>query len=339
MKLNKMPARTNWFFLAHALGNTVVGFLPRSGSETLWNANWKAASIPALMDIVSYVQLFAGVALAGAQTKSILYSSSILWSAVLSRVLLGKVLSKAQWGSITLLFLGLLLKSGAGGKVAAGAASTSFALGVGLILAGCFTHALVNVRNEALISKGHISSKILCVLVGIYALMIWCGLYACGLIIPEKKGDSWVFSSDHFSLSSLVAQDAAPGLPMNSGPAWFGFVFSSGVHAGCFFSLLGRVGTVSSGVVKGMTVSCYVLLSGLAFCGVDAGYCLNFWTLSSAAVCVSSVFCYSLATARAKAAAAGSDKKVDAPSSSQPERSSSGSLSPSGPLRLRSMGG
>merc|ERR1719410_189060 len=299
MKLNHMPSRTNWFFIAHALGNSAVILLPSEG-EGIMAANWRAASVPALMDIASYVQLFVGIALAGAQTKSILYSSSLLWSAVLSKVLLGRVLSRAQWGSITLLFVGLMYKSLGGSKASLGDASSSFLLGAGFILAGCFTHALVNVKNEALIQKGIISPKILCVVIGIYALGMWFALYACGLIIPERAGQQWTYTSEHFSFASLSVQDAADGVPMRSGAAWLGFVFSTAVHAGAFFSLLGKVGTVSSGIVKGMTTSTYVLISGLTFCGVDGSYCLTWRTLTSGAICASSVVCYSLATKRAK---------------------------------------
>jgi len=305
MKLNRMPSRTNWFFIAHALGNTAVILLPSEGGGIM-AANWQAASVPALMDIASYAQLFVGIALAGAQTKSILYSSSLLWSAVLSKVLLGKVLSRAQWGSITLLFVGLAYKSLGGSKTSLGDASSSFLLGAGLILAGCFTHALVNVKNEALIQKGTISPKILCVVIGIYALGMWFALYACGVIIPERNGQQWTWTRESFSFASLVVQDAAAGVPMRSGAAWLGFVFSTAVHAGAFFSLLGNVGTVSSGIVKGMTTSTYVLFSGWAFCGVDGSYCLTWRTLISGAICAISVVCYSLATTRAKAQAVAS---------------------------------
>merc|ERR1719189_877543 len=197
MKLNRMPSRTNWFFIAHALGNTAVILLPSEG-QGLMAANWRAASVPALMDIASYIQLFAGIALAGAQTKSILYSSSILWSAVLSKVLLGKVLSHAQWGSIALLFVGLTYKSLGGSTASLGDGSFSFLLGVFLILVGCFTHALVNVKNEALIQNGTISPKILCAAIGVYALGMWFALYACGIIIPERNGQQWTWTRESF---------------------------------------------------------------------------------------------------------------------------------------------
>merc|ERR1719362_1081009 len=298
-----MPSRTNWFFIAHALGNTAVILLSSDG-ESIMAANWRAASVPALLDIASYVQLFAGIALAGAQTKSILYSSSILWSAVLSKLLLGKVLSRAQWGSIALFFVGLMYKSLGASATSLGDGSSTFFLGVALILAGCFTHALVNVKNEALIQRGTISPPVLCAVIGVYALAMWFALYACGVIIPERNGQEWTYAREHFSLSSIIVQDAANGVPMRSGAAWFGFVFSTAVHAGAFFSLLGNVGTVSSGIVKGMTTSTYVIISGFAFCAADGSYCLTWRTITSGAICAISVVCYSLATKLAKKAQA-----------------------------------
>jgi len=300
MKLNGMTSRTNWLFLAHAVGNAVVGLLPSEGS--LRDADWKAASFPALMDIASYALLFGGVALVGAQTKSILYSSSILWSALLSRALLNKVLSTEQWLSIAVLFFGLLIKSLGGSTSVAGVVSPSFLLGVALILGGCFTHALANVMNERLIRQGRITAKSLCCIVGVYAMMLWLMAYASGFIIPELHGKQWVFTSDHFTWASLIRNDSVTGVPLSSGIAWFGFVGAASVHACCFFTLLGSVGVVSSGIVKGMTTSCYVLLSGFSFCSVDSHYCLTSRTLASAAVCVFSVLCYSIATKRASMA-------------------------------------
>lgn len=305
MKLNGMSSRTNWLFLAHGVGNAAVGLLPKE--ESIFSVNWKAASLPSLMDIASYASLFGGVALVGAQTKSILYSSSLLWSALLSRTILNKKLTLEQWLSILLLVIGLLIKSLGGAPVAADGVSSTFMVGVGLILVGCFTHALANVMNERLIRQGMITAKTLCCISGVYTLLLWFGAYSCGFIIPELVGNEFVYNSDHFQWSSLVKNDRTGGVTLDSGIAWAGFVLSASLHACCFFMLLGSVGVVSSGICKGCTVSCYVLLSGVAFCGVQSHYCLNKKTLLSAAICVSSVLCYSWATLRANAAKAKED--------------------------------
>merc|ERR1712050_636869 len=111
-------------------------------------------------------------------------------------------------------------------------------------------------------------------------------------------------ASDSFSWAVLAKPDAAEGLPMRSGFAWIAFVIMTTLHAAAFYSLLGSVGVVSSGIVKGMTTSTYVMISGFAFCSVEAHYCLNQKTMLSSAICVPSVVCYSFATAQARAATA-----------------------------------
>merc|ERR1712050_776964 len=111
-------------------------------------------------------------------------------------------------------------------------------------------------------------------------------------------------ASDSFSWSVLARPDAVSGLPMNSGPAWMGFVIMTTLHAAAFYSLLGSVGVVSSGIVKGMTTSTYVMISGFAFCSLEGHYCLNSKTILSSMICVASVVCYSFATAQARAATA-----------------------------------
>jgi hypothetical protein len=302
MKLNKMPSRTNWMFLAHAIGNACVGLL---GNDMLSVrlSSIRVAAVPAIIDMTSYAFLFGGMALAGAQTKSILYSSSILWSAVLSKALLGKVLSTRQWLSISLLFVGLSVKSFGGSGASSGLSSSAFFLGAGLILCGCFVHALVNVMNERIVRQGNVTPKSLSCIIGLYTLTAWYGLYRLGFVLPESRDGAWHYTSDSFSWSVLWTDDVANGLPMTSGSAWIAFVITTTLHAAAFYSLLGSVGVVSSGIVKGMTTSAYVLISGFAFCSVEAHYCLNSKTLLSAAICVTSVVCYSLATAHARAAA------------------------------------
>jgi len=263
----------------------------------------RLAAGPALFDMISYALLFAGMALAGAQTKSILYSSSILWSAVLSRSLLGKVLSTKQWLSIFLLFLGLAVKSLGGSGTSSSLSNFAFFLGAGFILLGCFVHALVNVMNERLVRQGNVTPKGLSCIIGIYTLTAWFVFYSMGFVLPERRNEEWVFRSESFSWSSLWKTDAAVGVPMSSGPAWVAFVVMTTLHAASFYSLLGSVGVVSSGIVKGMTTSTYVMISGFAFCGVQSHYCLNSKTMLSSAICVASVICYSVATAHARAAA------------------------------------
>jgi hypothetical protein len=296
-------------FLAHAIGNTCVGLL---GNDMLSVrlSSIRVAAVPAIIDMTSYALLFGGMALAGAQTKSILYSSSILWSAVLSKALLGKVLSTRQWLSICLLFVGLSVKSFGGSATSSSLSSSTFFLGTGLILCGCFVHALVNVLNERIVRQGNVTPKSLSCIIGLYTLAAWYGLYHMGFVLPESRNGEWVYTSDSFSWSVLWANDAAKGLPMNSGPAWIAFVITTTLHAAAFYSLLGSVGVVSSGIVKGMTTSAYVLISGAAFCSVEAHYCLNLKTMISAAICVTSVICYSLATAHARASAANTSAPV-----------------------------
>jgi drug/metabolite transporter (DMT)-like permease len=309
MKLNHMPSRTNWMFLAHAIGNACVGLL---GSDVfkLSGSTIRMAAGPAIFDMASYAMLFAGVAMAGAQTKSILYSSSILWSAVLSKFLLGKVLSTNQWLSIMLLFVGLLVKSLGGSAASSSLSSTTFLIGASLVLVGCFIHAFVNVMNERIVRGGSVTPKALSCIIGLYTLAAWIGLYSMGYALPEHSNEGWVYTSDSFLWSSLWKSDAVEGLPMNSGTAWIAFVIMTTLHACAFYSLLGSVGVVSSGIVKGMTTSTYVMISGLAFCSIESHYCLSPKTLLSSAICVSSVICYSLATASARAAAAKLEEPV-----------------------------
>jgi len=110
-------------------------------------------------------------------------------------------------------------------------------------------------------------------------------------------------------------------LPMSSGLAWIAFVVMTTLHAAAFYSLLGSVGVVSSGIVKGMTTSTYVMISGFAFCSLEGHYCLNSKTLLSSLICVTSVVCYSFATAQARAATSKlTSREADAPVSNMEQK-------------------
>merc|ERR1719230_1251860 len=126
MRINELKMKSNWMFIADALGNLITVVVP---TEKCWRevTIWRAA-IPAIADIASKVFLLGGMALAGSQTKSILYNSCIMWSALLSRFLLGRILSLWQWAGIGMIVVGLLIKIKPSDFLAAGGGGESSAV-------------------------------------------------------------------------------------------------------------------------------------------------------------------------------------------------------------------
>lgn len=293
MNINTLQAKANWLFLANALGNACVVVVRTEKS-------WKdipilKAALPAACDMLSQVFLLGGIALSSAQTKSILYNSCIVWSAVLSKCFLGKILSCGQWGGVFVLISGLLIKADFSKS---GDGEGTLLLGMCFILIGCALHSLTNVVNEYYIRSFGFPPPKLCTLIGFFSVCTWLLLFVCGFIIPETKDGEWIWSNRYFVVSEMSKQSA--DTPLVNWVAWVGFVVSSAGHALAYFTLLESIGNVSCGVMKGLTTAGYVTLSILLLCDADkrskAKYCFTWKTFFAASICVAGVFVYTYFT-------------------------------------------
>merc|ERR1712048_48771 len=272
------------------------------GEVTIWRA-----AVPAFADIASKVFLLGGMALAGSQTKSILYNSCIMWSALLSRFLLGRILSLWQWTGIGMIILGLLIKIKPSDFLAVGQGGGGAAalIGVVFILIGCALHSATNVLNEYVIRKYNFPPSKLCTLIGCFSLCTWLVVLQCGFVIPEyiESKDVWLYDRRDFFASFEQLHDAKE-VPFSSAQAWFFFVVASAVHAAAYYFLLGSIGVVSCGVMKGLTTAGYVTLSAILLCDKDvrskAGSCMTWRTGIASVVCVAGVVFYSVATSMAR---------------------------------------
>jgi len=291
MNINSFPCKANWFFLASAIGNFIVG--PLIPTTQTWSETpvWKAA-VPALVDIASQVFILGGIALSSSQTKSILYNSCIVWSALLSKFILKKMLTAGQWLGVVTLLAGLLIKARPSGIVGSGA--STIILGMISISIGCALHSLVCVLNEYYIREYKFPAPKLCSLIGFYSIACWLLLFACGFIIPELQGDTWIYSRTNFGIDHM--QNRSDETPMANLSAWVGFVLSSALHALAFFNLLGSLGVVSCGVMKGMTTAGYVTISAIFLCDaaspVKQRNCMTSITGASSSVSVLGVLIY-----------------------------------------------
>jgi len=305
MRINELQMKSNWMFVADALGNLLAFVVP---TETSWReVSVRHAAVPALADIISKVFLLGGVALAGSQTKSILYNSCIMWSALLSRFMLGRILSLWQWTGVGMIVVGLLVKMKPSDFLAAGneGASRAVLIGIVFILIGCALHSATNVINEFVIRKYGFPPSKLCCLIGCFSLSTWIAMLLCGLVIPEYKEseDMWYYTRQDF-LNSFGQLHVVHDVPFSSACAWIFFVVASAVHAVAYYSLLGSIGVVSCGVMKGLTTAGYVTLSAAVLCDKDVkakvGSCMTWRTGIASVICVMGVVFYSVATSKAQ---------------------------------------
>jgi drug/metabolite transporter (DMT)-like permease len=119
-------------------------------SETRWpsrGTTLRACFIGAI-DIVAQAMNYTGGAMAGPTLFAIIYSSVTVWTAVLSRFLLGRKMGPSQWAAICVVFAGLTIT-----------AFSSVALGPGvfggcvLVLFGSALHSSTYVLSEWIMTK------------------------------------------------------------------------------------------------------------------------------------------------------------------------------------------
>merc|ERR1712072_202683 len=286
-----MVCRANWLIIGDFIGNILAFVTP---TEKGWSeVPWKVAFVPAYCDFFAKGFLFLGVTMASAQTKSILYNSCIVWSALISKYILKRTLTPQQWIGIILLIFGCSVKIDWKGF---GTTSNSNVLmGMILILIGCVLHSLTNVVNEHYIRTYDFPPSKLCSIVGTISLSTYIAIYALGYIFPEQAGEGepvhFIYRRSDLSFDTMTAETCLF--------FWVGFVICSGVHAVAYFSLLGKIGVVSCGVMKGLTTAGYVCLSAAAFCSIESKFCATQQTKLSAVICIAGVLCYAIATATA----------------------------------------
>jgi drug/metabolite transporter (DMT)-like permease len=113
-----------------------------------WPTRRRAMALGAL-DIVSQAMNYTGAAMAGPTLFAIIYSSVTVWTAVLSRVVLGRTMALPQWLAVSVVFGGLTIT--AFNSVAYGPGVLTGSL---LVLVGSALHSATYVLSEAIMTRG-----------------------------------------------------------------------------------------------------------------------------------------------------------------------------------------
>jgi drug/metabolite transporter (DMT)-like permease len=297
---------------------------------TLQFVIWWDMLLLAMVDIVSQGMCLIGLVYAGSSIYIIVYSSTTIWAAVWSYFLLQKELIFQQWLGIVIVVFGLSITA-YDGKTSStvSAKSTDTMIGILLIVLGSFTHALTWVliekwtkqRNEGHGSDssgscdsdigvgGHAASaprpapaalssaaaqtqaqaapELECSLMGLFGCLFysaWQLVYTLPrweeLVlrpIAERQGNLWHIAVA-YSLLALM-----------------GFL-----HAVSFYHLLGHLGSVATGVMKGVQSVAVLVLSHAAFCGVESSQCFTAYKGVSLVVVLCGVFYYTANTMKKK---------------------------------------
>ena len=262
------------YMLFYCLGPALVSFASCScSSPTTTNRTKesytmmiKAGGI-AVVDIATQTINYSGATMAGPTIFSIIYSSIIIWTAVYSRILLGRKLNAPQWVSIFIVFGGLAItalhSSTVGPDVFKGAI---------LVLVGSSLHAMTYVLSEAVMvtedASKSLSVETNCAVQGVVATCV-------------SLSWQFIYTRRHFKERILLPMSAAGTSIPGAICILLGLTVSNLAHGLSYFYTLKHFpgGATSAGVMKGLQAVFVFLFTSIVYCGSIGGDEMCFSTL------------------------------------------------------------
>eukprot|EP00922_Rhytidocystis_sp_ex-Travisia-forbesii_P018501 GHVS01027454.1.p1 GENE.GHVS01027454.1~~GHVS01027454.1.p1 ORF type:complete len:806 (+),score=221.75 GHVS01027454.1:79-2496(+) len=269
------------YLLPHYLAMLSVGCIP-GHRDGINRRAWRKAAYVSLIDIAHQMAEKAGLVFAGSAVYIIVGSSSIVWTAIISAVVLRNYFSPMQWMSLFIICCGLGIKAS---SIEVRIDNDEF-IGTLLTTGSAILHGLTFVTNEKfLTSKNAVSGPALVFMMGVInssILLVWTFAYT----VPR------------FNTLVITSIERHNGDYRIIAASLLGLYVCGFVHSCTLWYLLKRIGAVSSGVIKGLKTASVFILSHFLFCHLQASQCLTPPKCASAAVCVFGVLSYSVITAR-----------------------------------------
>ncbi|KAF8821293.1 transporter/permease protein [Cardiosporidium cionae] len=239
--------------------------------------NWRRVGFLTFCDLAHQLIEKIGLIYAGSGVYTIAASSSTVWIAALSFMLLHRKISFYKWVGVLSICFGLSLKAfqfsiSQGENEIVGALLTVFA---------AFLHGLSFVINEAFMTgddpiagpnlvlmTGMISSALLSIWTAVWTIPRWDTLFNKN--IAAAGGSSTVAVTCFFLL-----------------------LLCSYVRSTILWYLIKHMGAVSSSILKGIRNPAVFFLSHIFFCHLEKSQCLSVLKSVAAIVCASGVMIYS----------------------------------------------
>ncbi|KAG2176518.1 hypothetical protein INT44_007181 [Umbelopsis vinacea] len=217
----------------------------------------------ACVEVVANFTVSVGFYLVGSGMYQVIYSSVVIWCAILSYLTMGRTLTPTQWVAIMGTSVGLAIS--AMGNTSQGDATSAPLLIFGMILtlSGTFFYSCVYVFSDHILSQqvpGPSPIRV-CSYVGAYCTVlsvIWISVYT----IP--RFDELIHVSPDVSMQSIAGMY---GL----------LILASATHAWNYYELIGRTGNVATGILQGLRAILVFGLSHFWYCSSDSAQCFTVW--------------------------------------------------------------
>ena len=241
------------------------------------------------LEVAGNITGVLGLIFAGSGVFQVVYSSVVLFTALLSRIFLGKSPQTKQWIALFLITLGLAVSAlgGVSSKSTLpkdGAADTSRTTMIGMLftlISACFySSSYVLVEYTLQDTKDPPSERDLQAFAGLYGLFL-VSCYMALYTVPNWQ--------------TLVVQNVAAkkGSMSNVFLAYFILALSCFLHSVSYYKLVRNVGAVSTGVLQSLRAVSVFGISSLVFCGRHAEQCVTTPKMISMVVVAVGLYAYS----------------------------------------------
>ena len=271
------------YMVFYYLGPSLMGFFVTEWPST--PDTLKTCTI-ALFDLCAQAMNYTASTYAGPTLFAIIYSSVTVWTALFSRIILGRQLNSLQWLGVFVVFGGLCIAGWSSVEL-----GEQVVHGCVLVTLGSAMHALTYVFSEGVMVKGTVNPTSNCAIQGGAACLILIGWQ---LVFTRRHWETLI-------LEPISQQSSSYAHP------WFvialvliGFGVANLVHALCYFMTLQKFpgGATSAGVMKGLQAVLVFVFSSVVYCGRLGGQEMCFSTLKlvSLVVVVGGVVVFGKAT-------------------------------------------
>uniref|UniRef100_A0AAV1TUG0 Uncharacterized protein n=1 Tax=Peronospora matthiolae TaxID=2874970 RepID=A0AAV1TUG0_9STRA len=237
--------------------------------------------VSVVLDFAGCIFSNLGLSMAGSGLYQVVYSSVICWSALLSRFILKKIVSKEEWCGIALVTFGLAFS--ALGESGSGRDNTLVLMGCLNTLVGAAFYGGNYVTGEytlALVERPQ--PKELCLKIGAICLAV-IAVYQSIFVLP-----SW----DVLVTKPIVD---ANGNTINILFALAAYTLSQLAHGLTYFVMLGSSGAVTTGIMQSLRAVCVFIISSMMYCSQQESQCFDTKRGVATLIVVSGVMFYSWA--------------------------------------------
>ncbi|CAO3621135.1 unnamed protein product [Mucor hiemalis] len=226
----------------------------------------------AVLDIIAIFPLTIGFSIIGSGMYQVIYSSVVIWCAILTWLFMGRALATIQWLAIIGTSIGLgisSLDSVRGSLLAQDVIATTaktvndniLLKGTLLTLFGTFVSACIYVYADNILSKSKVQPlpARVCCWMGVYTSIftwIWISVYT----LPQF--DTIIHIDSDVSTLQVIL-------------VYVVITLANAIHSWNYYELIERTGNVATGILQGLRAILVYGLSHMWYCNEDAAQCFT----------------------------------------------------------------